>query len=258
MNALGQALPRPGSPGRRAANMRPRSLQLASVYPFSKPDSPVTLERDLSLDIPAEVDQLSLKMDWIGQGQDKARSAAVAPSGDGVGGARRSRATLPANFRLTFDPNSAGQQFGRTGSSGAAGAASRAAVGGASAIGVIPPRASAGAGAAASSSLAGAGPAASMAPRPAAAFGGGGISLPEAGSGRRGMSIKERIQEEEEEMAINMSLHGNPFGPRVVDQRALTTFDWLAGENEIADPFGGPAARSGPAAAGPLAAAAPF
>mmetsp|Transcript_3136 Transcript_3136/g.8861 ORF Transcript_3136/g.8861 Transcript_3136/m.8861 type:complete len:141 (-) Transcript_3136:911-1333(-) len=28
-------------------------------------------------------------------------------------------------------------------------------------------------------------------------------------------------------MAINMSLHGNPFGPRVVDQRALTTFDWL-------------------------------
>ena len=28
-------------------------------------------------------------------------------------------------------------------------------------------------------------------------------------------------------MAVNMSLHGNPFGPRVQDMGALQTFQWL-------------------------------
>jgi hypothetical protein len=77
MNSLGQALPAAGggagSPSRRAFNVgnsRPRSLQLDPIYPSTWSESgPATasLEKALSLDIPSELDQLSLKMDWIGQ-----------------------------------------------------------------------------------------------------------------------------------------------------------------------------------------------
>ena len=77
MNSLGQALPvagaRAGSPSRRSFNVgnmnRPRSLQLAPIFP-NWSDSGHTagnFERDLSLDIPSGIEQLALKMDWIGQ-----------------------------------------------------------------------------------------------------------------------------------------------------------------------------------------------
>ena len=75
MNSLGQALPaaggRAGSPSRRSFNVgnlnRPRSLQLAPIYPPNTGPSASNFERDLSLDIPAEIEQFALRMDWIGQ-----------------------------------------------------------------------------------------------------------------------------------------------------------------------------------------------
>ena len=75
MNSLGQALPaaggRAGSPSRRTFNVgsmnRPRSLQLAPIYPPNTGPSASNFERDLSLDIPAEIEQFALRMDWIGQ-----------------------------------------------------------------------------------------------------------------------------------------------------------------------------------------------
>lgn len=85
MNSLGQALPaaggRAGSPSRRSFNVgsnRPRSLQLAPIFPLNWSDTgPATasLEKDLSLDIPSEIEQLALKMDWIGQVQAPAISS---------------------------------------------------------------------------------------------------------------------------------------------------------------------------------------
>mmetsp|Transcript_9283 Transcript_9283/g.14644 ORF Transcript_9283/g.14644 Transcript_9283/m.14644 type:complete len:276 (+) Transcript_9283:478-1305(+) len=150
---------------------------------------------------------MRVKMDLLGQGsegpraqQGRTSSAGGGTNSDDIGSRRRSRSTLPANFR--FDPSRPPQlQPTATGPGSQRGAA--AAAGAAEAAG------------------------APQAP-------GGGLSLRLAGNREFSMSAKERIAEEEEEMAMNMSLHGNPFGPRVDDQQALNTFSWLAESNAAA------------------------
>mmetsp|Transcript_53917 Transcript_53917/g.127406 ORF Transcript_53917/g.127406 Transcript_53917/m.127406 type:complete len:289 (-) Transcript_53917:56-922(-) len=151
---------------------------------------------ELSLDT-VQVDSpgdMKMKMDLLGKGSDGAKSqlggkAHGGADGSGeVGSRRRSRSTLPANFRLSIDPS-----------------------------GLNPPNVV----------LAGA-------PAPAAGAAAAGATIPGAGVqvrqavGRSGMTAKELIADEEEQMALSMSLYGNPFGPRVGNSQILNTFSWLA------------------------------
>eukprot|EP00286_Rhodomonas_abbreviata_P006061 CAMPEP_0181331418 /NCGR_PEP_ID=MMETSP1101-20121128/24485_1 /TAXON_ID=46948 /ORGANISM="Rhodomonas abbreviata, Strain Caron Lab Isolate" /LENGTH=267 /DNA_ID=CAMNT_0023440865 /DNA_START=419 /DNA_END=1219 /DNA_ORIENTATION=- len=168
---------------------------MSSIGPLAKIGKEVGTE--LNLDT-VEVDttgDLRMKMDLLGRGSDGARSHAAgkaghaAQSGD-VGSRRRSRSTLPANFRLSFDPS-----------------------------GINPPNVV----------LAGAEPQDPGAH--AAGARGPGVSVREVrGSG---MSAKEMIADEEEHMAMSMSLYGNPFGPRVGNQQILNTYSWLADQPGI-------------------------